>query len=218
MAASSATRVRDVHERLTQRNDEKGVGAVWTAIFDIPVGHVKKEDWTMEAAMAFRAEVDHIREVLDELGVPASATASVFKRLKDVASPTTFSHSWESQKKFIVAPECGLVLEWAVWALRDHAEPEVAAEHFETIEEQLKGLEEALATTEMSPALRAFIQAQVDEIREAMRLYPVVGIRALDKAVEAATGAFAVQRRAIAEDINQKSPGCLLYTSPSPRD
>lgn len=206
MPASSATRVLTVYNRLLQRNDEKVVGAAWAAVFGVPEGHPQSEDWTMEATIAFRSEVDRTRRSLQGIGVPLAALGPVFQRLKDAANPAVFPHSWESQKKAIGTPEHALVLEWAVWALRDQEEQEVADEQFGTIGLRLGELEAELSSTEMPPALRAFIQKQVDEIREAIRLYPIIGVSILNRAVESATGAFTVPSDAVVAEVKQASP------------
>lgn len=213
MAASSATRVRDIHKRLKKHATAKTVGGAWSLTFGVPEGHPKTLDWTMDAAIAFMAEIDKTRGALEAIGVPLEAMGNVFARLRDAASPTTFPQGWESRHRDIAAPDCTAVLEWTVWALREHEEPEVSADQFGAIGVRLSELEEALATTEMPPALRAFIQKQVDEMREALRMYPIAGVSVLNKAVEVATGAFTVPSDAVAQEVKHASPQQMSVVS-----
>lgn len=205
MQTTPATRIYNIHQRLINkgRPDSHSMRAVWAEVFDIPKDAPDLDDWVIEAALAFRAEVDLASKHLAALQVPPNLTDSVFPRLRTAANPIVFSNQWGNQKATLQAPECALVLSWSAWVLQQFGEDEIAQEQFATIVAHLAELEELLHATEMPPALYAFVQRQVDDIRAALRMYPIQGIKALKKAVDTATGAFAAPDEAVVDGYKQ---------------
>lgn len=208
MNETPATRIFSIHQRLINkgRPDSYSMRDVWAEIFDIPKDSPHLDDWVIEAAMAFRTEVDLASKQLAALEVPTNLTNSVFPRLRDAANPTGFNHQWMQHKATLMAPECSLVLSWSAWVLQRFGEEEIEPEQFTAIVAHLAELERLLQATEMPPALHAFVQRQVDDIRAALRMYPIQGIKALKKAVDTATGAFAAPDEAVVDGYEQAGP------------
>ena len=179
---------------------------VWAEIFELPAYSPHIQDWAVEAVLAFRAEINHTRSQLDIHGVPQELTSSVFVGLKDWANPATADHQWGQTKANISGPQFALVLSWSVWVLQKFGEPEIEQHQFESIQKHLSELEELLKDNEIPPAIRSFVQQQVDTTRNALRMYPIQGVRALRKAVESATGAFAVPSDELVEEAKQATP------------
>lgn len=208
MQTTPATRIYTIHQHLINkgRPDSHPMRAVWAEVFDIPKDAPHLDDWVIEAALAFRAEVDLASKHLAALQVPPNLTDSVFPRLRNAANPISFGNQWGTQKAALQAPECALVLSWSAWVLKQFGEDEVAQEQFAAIVAHLAELEQLLQATEMPPALHAFVQRQVDDIRAALRMYPIQGIKALKKAVDTATGAFATPDEAVVEEYKRAGP------------
>ena len=208
MQTTPAVRIYTIHQRLINkgRPDSHTMRDVWAEVFDIPKGAPHLDDWVIEAAMAFRAEVDLTSKHLAALQVPPTLTSSVFPRLRDAANPVVFGTQWGNHKAALQAPECALVLAWSAWVLKQFGEDEIEQEQFAAIVAHLAELEVLLQATEMPPALHAFVQRQVDDIRAALRMYPIQGIKALKKAVDTATGAFAAPDEAVVDGYEQAGP------------
>lgn len=208
MQTTPATRVQAIHQRLINkgRSDTLPMRAVWAEIFDIPKVSPHVDDWAIEAAMAFRSEVDLASKQLALLEVPPNLTSSVFLRLRHAANPAHFDGQWVKYKTSLQAEECALVLAWSAWVLQRFGEEEIEQEQFAAIVAHLAELEQLLQATEMPPALHAFVQRQVDDIRAALRMYPIQGVKALKKAVDTATGAFAAPDEAVVDGYDQAGP------------
>lgn len=207
MTATPATRLQAIHKRLiVNRADSLTMQKVWAEIFGIPLDTPNTHDWVIEAAMAFRAQVDYTRKQLDKLGVPADLTSAGFIRLKEVANPAVLDHPWTNHKGNVSTPEIRLVLAWSAWVLREFGEPEVEQQHFEAIQQHLSELESMLQDPEIPPAIRSFVQRQVDDTRSALRRYPIEGISALRKALDTTTGAYAVPDDQILDEVKQATP------------
>lgn len=207
MTATTATRLQNIHKRLAVgRADSLSMHKVWADVFEIPADDPHSQDWVPEAVMAFRAELDHARKQLDRLGVPPELTSSVFVRLKDAANPAVLGQTWANYKNDVSGQDMRLVLAWSVWVLRELGEPEVEQQQFEAIHQHLSELEEMLQDPEVPPAIRDFVQRQVEDTRAALRKYPIQGIRALRKAVDATTGAYTTPDDEIIEELKQASP------------
>lgn len=208
MNETPAARILNIHSRLINkgRPDSHSMLVVWAEIFGIPTDSPHLEDWVIEAALAFRAEVDLTSKQLDALGVPSELTTSVFPRLRNTANPVVFNNQWGSHKASLQAPECALVLSWSAWVMQRLGEAGIEQEQFAAIVAHLEELEQLLQATEMPPALHAFVQRQIDDIRSALRMYPIQGVKALRKAVDTATGAFAAPDEAVVDGYKKAGP------------
>lgn len=204
---NSVERIRKIHSVLLKgRADSIAMNEVWAEIFEIPKGVPYREDWIIEAVVAFRAELEQAGKQLASLNVPADLTSAVFTRLRDAANPAAFKQNWQNFRGNVSAPECALALSWSAWVLQRFGEDEIEQEQFTAIVAHLAELEELLQATEMPPALHAFVQRQVDDIRAALRMYPIQGIKALKKAVDTATGAFAAPDEAVVDGYEKAGP------------
>ena len=179
---------------------------VWAEVFGISADSPNLEDWATEAVLAFRAEIAHTRARLDQLEVPQELTSSVFVGLRDWANPATANNQWGQTKAGISGPQFRLVLAWSAWVLRKLGEPEIEQQQFEAIQKHLAELEAMLLDTEVPPAIRSFVQRQVDDTRAALRMYPIQGMRALRKTVENSTGAFTIPSDELVEESKQANP------------
>lgn len=208
MNETPAARILNIHSRLINkgRPDSHPMRVVWAEVFEIPKDSPHLDDWVIEAGLAFRAEVELASRQLAALDVPPSLTNSVFPRLRDAANPTVFNSQWSQYKASLMAPECGLVLAWSAWVMRKLGEDEIAQEQYAAIVDHLTELEQLLQATEMPPALQAYVQRQVDDIRSALRMYPIQGIKALKKAVDTAIGAFTTPDETVSKEFHSAGP------------
>ncbi len=189
-----AARLHHIYEKLIAQSNDYQLVQTWADVFDIDKTSPNYEDDVTACVMALRSEIALTRKRLDEVGVPANLTSPGFERLRDVAAPGLLHGKWHSYRGNITPPECGKVFEWAEWALREYAEPDMLAEHMKELLTELRSLEAALKDAEVSPYLRDFIQRQVDTIRAALRVYGVQGARPLQDALQKVAGAYMVER------------------------
>lgn len=191
---NSATRLRRIYDKLAAQGDDVPMVRAWANVFDIDKESPHYEDDVTACVMALRSEILLARKLLDEIGVPASLTSPGFERLRDVAAPGKLHSKWLGHRGNIIPPECRKVFEWAEWALREDAEPDMPADNMKELQAELASLESALKDAEVSPYLRDFIQRQVDTIRAALRVYGVQGARPLQDALQKVAGAYTVER------------------------
>lgn len=191
---NSAARLHRIYDKLVAQGNDAQMVTTWADVFDIDMESPHYEDDVTACVMALRSEISLTRKQLDEIGVPASLTSPGFERLRDVAAPGQLHSRWHGHRGNIIPPECRNVFEWAEWALREDAEPDMPANDMKELRAELASLEAALKDAEVSPYLRDFIQRQVDTIRAALRVYGVQGARPLQDALQKVAGAYTVER------------------------
>lgn len=189
-----AARLHRIYDKLVAQGDDVQMVQTWADVFDIDKSGPHYEDDVTASVMPLRSEIALTRKRLDEIGVAANLTSPAFERLRAVAAPGQLHSNWHSHRGNINPPECRKVFEWAEWALREDAEPDMPAEDVKELRAELESLEAALQEAEVSPYLRDFIQRQVDTIRAALRVYGVQGARPLQDALQKVAGAYTVER------------------------
>ncbi|HOX67489.1 MAG TPA: hypothetical protein PKV56_06450 [Burkholderiaceae bacterium] len=189
-----AARLHRIYDKLVSQGNDYQLLQTWADVFDIDKSGPHYEDDVTACVMALRSEIALTRKRLDEIGAPANLTSPGFERLREVAAPGLLHGKWHSHRGNISPPECRKVFEWAEWALREDAEPDMPAEDMNELRAELESLEAALNDAEVSPYLRDFIQRQVDTIRAALRVYGVQGARTLQDALQKVAGAYTVER------------------------
>jgi hypothetical protein len=191
---SPAARLHRIYDKLAAMGADQPMTHTWADVFGIDKSNPHFDDDVTVCVMALRSELDLTRLRLNALGVPENLTSPAFERLRNVAAPGQLLSTWFNHRGNIQPPECRKVFEWAEWALRDEAEPDMPAEDLQQLGAELEALEAALGSTEMTPYLRDFIQRQVDSIRAALRVYGVQGARPLNDALQKVAGAYALER------------------------
>ncbi|MBT9488828.1 MAG: hypothetical protein IV093_15095 [Rubrivivax sp.] len=189
-----AARLHRIYDKLVAQGNDAQMVQTWADVFVIDKSGPHYEDDVTACVMALRSEIALTRKRLDEVGAPPKLTHPGFDRLRDVAAPGQLHSNWHAHRGHINPPECRKVFEWAEWALREDAEPDMPAEDMKELQAELESLEAALRELEMSPYLRDFIQRQVDTIRAALRVYGVQGARPLQDALQKVAGAYTVER------------------------
>jgi len=191
---NSAARLHRIYDKLVAQVNDVQMVTTWADVFDIDKESPHYEDDVTACVMALRSEIALTRKRLDEIGAPASLTSPGFERLRDVAAPGQLHSKWHGHRGNIIPPECRKVYEWAEWALREDAEPDMPADDMKELQSELASLEAALKDADVSPYLRDFTQRQVDTIRAALRVYGVQGARPLKDALQKVAGAYTVER------------------------
>lgn len=191
---NSAARLHSIYNKLVAQGNNAQMVRTWADVFDIDKKSPHYEDEVTACVMALRSEIVLTRRRLDEIGAPAILTSPGFERLRDVAAPGQLHSNWHVHRGNLNPPECKKVFEWAEWALREDAEPDIPADNIKELQAELGSLEAALKDADVSPYLRDFIQRQVDTIRAALRLYGVQGARPLADALQKVAGAYTVER------------------------
>lgn len=188
----------------------------WAEVFDLDTTGPALEDEVTACVVALRGQIDFARLRLSERDVPSDLTNPGFDRLKAAASPGHLHQSWNSLRGNIQPPECRQAFTWSAWVLRDEDENEMPREGRDQLRAELASLETALCNAEMSPYLRDFIQRQVAEIRAALRIYDVQGVRPLQHAMRKVIGDMNVEgSRLIAENevASDSGKGVLAKTA-----
>lgn len=197
---NSAARLLRIYVKLLVQPAEYQMIQTWAVVFESDEKSPHHEDEVTAYLMGLRAEIALTRDKLTSIGVPTELTSPAFEHLRDVAAPGQLRSPWSSHRGNLQSPECRKVFEWAAWALREDAEPDMPAEEMKELQAELESLEAALQDAALSPYLRDFIQRQVDTIRVALRLYRVQGARPLQDALQKVAGAYAVEGARVAAE------------------
>lgn len=178
----------------------------WGRVFGLDANDPRFEDQVVQCLQAVRAEADLAQSALADLGVPMELLASGLGRFRDTASAMRLATAWESWKANIAGPEHRIALQWAAWALRDWDEGEAKQEEFKQLLEQLQTIEESLDSSDISGYVRDFSRRQIDSIRQALNLYPITGVRGIEKALRDVAGDVATSAQALRVEVESASP------------
>ena len=194
-----AERLLATYDKLIDQPGENGQSMArrWAVVFFIPPDTATTDDEVFVCLQALRSEIDFVRGMLSQYGVPPELSGAGFNGLRHVSSPAYLHQPWDSHKGNVMPPDNRLALQWAAWVLRDEEESVMSTAEFQSLQTEIEALEISLRDTEMAQYLRDFIQRQVDTIRAALKAYDIQGSRPLKEALRKVVGDFKTEEKAL---------------------
>jgi hypothetical protein len=184
---SPASRVYDLLNSASKINDDAASLGVYPKLFaltDVKPEHLQ-QDLVVECLTDFRDQIRRTEQAITEQ--ERSVAGDAIKAALAFTSFARINEGWNPRRTKHLRPE--VIQTWRFLALhyREKA-PEIPAEEFKALIEELTELEKAASAEGVPDELRQFIGEQIDRIRKAMRRYKIVGEVALRAAVRAGYG------------------------------
>ena len=204
---NTAGRILQIYDRLMQVPLQPGSRAIlaWGFAFGLPADVVSDEDVIGACVRAFRAELVLLKKKLATRDAPEELWNRCVSHFQAITAMGPLQSDWKQVADEIKKFEYRLQFAWAAWALRDEDGEEISVEEQSALRESLYSLEASLSVSDLSPSLQLFVQAQIDVIRSALRLYAIQGVRSIRNALKTVAGAVTLDHDELAEEMDHVS-------------
>lgn len=203
-----AARLLAIYDKLLQHGlgTDVPMSKVWAKVFDIPSDDRHLEDLANSYTHSIRAELELLRLQFEEMGAPENLLYTGLTRFRNYCAPGIFNQPWNSIREEANKPENRLTLEWASWVLREQEQTDVSTEEINLILADIDDLEKSLAKAEIGDYLRRIILEHIESIKRALNIYPIVGAKALDDAIQKIAGIHTLKSEKIEAATKAASP------------
>lgn len=141
------------------------------------------DDNVLTAIKATTREIRALQASLISIGVPESLHKPVCTGLLEAFQSSFLHQSWGSVSDSVVSANSKTALRWMSWALSKLDEPDIDAESYEALRQAIAEQEQLLTSTDLPHNLRELLAGQIDEMKVALMLYQVNGIKPVVDAV-----------------------------------
>ncbi len=204
---NTAGRLLQIYDRLMSFPQQPGNRSItaWGSAFELPADAANDEDVVVVCIQAFRAELGLLRKKLAAREVPEDLWNRCLSHFQAITAQATLQTDWKSIADEIKKFEYRLQFAWAAWALGDEDGGAISAEEQSALRDNLNALEASLSESDLSAPLRAFVQAQIDVIRSALRFYVIQGVRSIREALKTVAGSMTMDGRELKDEIERAS-------------
>lgn len=212
---NTAGRLLSIYDKLinTGWGNDKTMVWIWAEIFEIPSSGQHVEDDVVACLQAIRFELDLLRMKLLTLDASEELLQPGLPRFRNATSTVHLNQSWNGLREETSRPENRVFLLWANWALRGEEEDSMLPDELASLKNDLDAMEAKLVSTELSSYLRDFLQRQINVIRNALRIYPIAGVKPIESALQQVTGAYAIDKNLVeAECAKASQPARNLFS------
>ena len=184
-----AQRLLELTDFFSGTATDQSIQAVWTRYIDVDAADAS-EDAVLEYVGVALAETRLMERQLAELGVPGQLFQSCTGTLREAFSPRLLATNWRSQNaSSIQSASVRTILQWASWTLGRWNENTIAPEAWNALTQTLAAHERLLLdTSDIPPSIRAMLERQVRDLRQAMVMYKLQGVAPIQTAVNHAVG------------------------------
>jgi hypothetical protein len=212
---NTAGRLLYIYDKLvnTGWGNDKAMVWIWAEIFEIPQSGQHVEDDVVACLQAIRSQLDLLRAKLLTMHASEELLQPGLPRFRNAASPVFLNQNWSGLREETSKPENRVFLLWANWALRGEEEDSMLPDELASLKSDLDAMEERLVSTDLSSYLRDFLQRQINVIRNALRIYPVAGVKPIESALQQVTGAYTIDKNIVeAECAKASQPARNLFS------
>ena len=203
-----AQRLLELVDFFSSQGRDKSTHEVWSRYID-PEGIIASEDDVLGFIQAALFEIRTMESQLKGVGVPEHLFSNCSGRLREVFSSRYLATNWNQQHASnIQNASVRVILQWASWTLGQFNENPIDPEAWSALLQALEAHEKVLNGTAGIPTgIRAMLERQITELRQAMAMYKLQGVAPIQTAVNHAVGEL---RTASSELVSE------LESSPKP--
>ena len=186
---NSAQRLLELIDFFSTTAPDKSIQEVWARYIDSEATNANEDD-VLEYVRIALAETRLIERLLGEIGVPGQLFQPCTNQLREALSPRFLNANWRSQNgSNIQNASVRVILQWASWTLGRFNENPIDPEAWNAVSQALEAHEKLLNdTADIPPGIRAMLERQVRELRQAMAMYKLQGVAPIQAAVNHAVG------------------------------
>lgn len=184
-----AQRLLELIDFFTTTATDKSMQDVWARYINAETPMAREEDVLTYVQIAL-AEVRAMESQLSSMGVPVQLFQPCTNQLREAFSPRYLTTNWRSQHASgIQGSASRVILQWASWTLGRFNENVIDPQAWSALAQALKSQEDLLQNiTDIPLGIRALLERQVIELRQAMALYKLQGVAPIQTAVNHAAG------------------------------
>lgn len=184
-----AQRLLELVDFFSTTATDKSIQEVWARYINAETPTASEEEVLTYVQNAL-AEVRAMERHLSSMGVPDQLFYPCTSQLRGAFSPRYLTTNWRSQHApSIQSSASRVILQWASWTLGKFNENPIDSEAWGALAHALKSQEDLLQnTTDIPLGIRALLERQVRELRQAMALYKLQGVEPIQTAVNHAVG------------------------------
>lgn len=205
---NSAQRLLELIDFFSTTAPDKSIQEVWARYIDSEATNANEDD-VLEYVRIALAETRLMERLLGEIGVPGQLFQSCTNQLREAFSPRFLTSNWRSQHASnIQNASVRVILQWASWTLARFNENPIDPEAWNALTQALETHEKLLNDTAgIPPGIRAMLERQARDLRQAMAMYKLQGVAPIQTVVNHAVGEL---RTATSELVSE------LESSPEP--
>lgn len=184
---NAAYRLHEILRRAAQQKDDEKTHKVWAATLGIEEENQHRRVAEISSALSLmHSEVEVLRAQMQQTEFSEPLYEPYLRKAESAISSQSLSSQWRGFKQYIT-PDVLLSLKWCSEALPSDEEL-IAQEEWQSLVNEVNGLEEQLEAADLPPSIKALIAKHIDLIRKALRSYGIVGVKAIKEAVHRAAG------------------------------
>lgn len=169
-------------------------------------GTAVRDENVMRAIQAIRIEIRLLERKMVKLQAPEPLYAGAINGLTD-AFRTAFLHEqWGKVHAKVTAAEVRSSLAWMSWVLGKFDENEVDTEVMSTLVQALQDQETLLQGANLPASLRELLEGQVEELRIALMLYRLNGVKPIVDAVNKQSGEMRNAPEEFVAEVSKAGP------------
>ena len=184
-----AQRLLELVDFFSSQGRDKSTHAIWVQ-YVYPQGPAASEDDVLGFIQAALLEIRTMESQLKGVRVPEHLFSNCSRHLRDAFSPRHLATNWNQQHASnIQNASVRVILQWASWTLGRLNENPIDPEAWSALIQALAAHEELLnGTAGIPPGIRAMLERQITELRQAMAMYKLQGVAPIQSAVNQAVG------------------------------
>lgn len=199
---NSASRLNNIVQFFNSVAKNEAMLTAWQRFLGLNISGSEEE--VLIATQAVLAEIRIAQAKLKQIGVPEELFNETVTTLRAAFSPTQLAASWSNHSEVVTKRSVQLALQWASWSLKKFNENDIPEESIRSLQEGLDAQEAMLRDTELPDSLREMLERQVAELKVALVLYKINGVKPLVDMVNKQSGEM---RHASVEMVQEVTSG-----------
>lgn len=189
--------------------------------FNFPAGTAQTEGWTrwlkakgfeptddniLIAVRATTREIRSLQASLTNIGVPESLHKDLCTRLLHAFQSNHLHQAWGNVSAAVVSGDAKTAMKWMSWALSKLDEPDIDAESYKALQQAISEQEQLLNSTDLPPNIKELLTGQIEEMKVALMLYQVNGIKPVVDAVNRQFGEMRNASQGFVQEMEDAGP------------
>jgi hypothetical protein len=199
-----ASRLNTIVQFFNSVPPQEVMKAAWQRYLGIEASALEEE--VLIATQAVLAEIRNAKTKLKQIGAPEGLFNEAASILYNAFSPTQLAGNWNGHREAVTQRAVPLALQWASWALSRFDENDIPDESIQSLKEGLAAQEAMLRETDLPDSLREMLERQVADLKTALVLYKVSGVKPLVDAVNKQSGEMRHASTEMVEEVESGPP------------
>ena len=183
---NAAVRISKALAKVQSSPADNTLVSAWCSAYGVELNdHHEQERYVSRLLGALYDQCNLVVSLMEEQGVPQDLVMPGVLQIRSMFEVRTLHLKWSAMKPR-VRPQDTLSLDWCIHSLPD--EGTISDEEFNELTDSIAQLREADASSSLPASIKLVIQGVVEDLSDALAMYSVQGIVAVNKAVNHSVG------------------------------